>query len=78
LKFPVEQNMKITESSTLFGDTDIWTHMYFTVALNKLHLLTRHKEDYLYPVLSDVFFSTFWDELIFCENTVTPPQQDDG
>ena len=46
-------------------------HMYFTVAQNKLHLLTRHKEDYLYPVLSDVFISTCWGEIILCENTMT-------
>lgn len=46
-------------------------HMDPTVAHNKLRLLTRHKEDYLYPVSSDVFISTFWDEIILCENTVT-------
>ena len=43
--------------------------MYFTGAQNKLPLLMRHKEDYLYPVLSDVFSS--WDEIIFSENTMT-------
>ena len=43
--------------------------MYFTGAQNKLPLLMCHKEDYLYPVLSDVFSS--WDEIILSENMMT-------
>lgn len=66
-----EPNLKITESSTPGVDTAIETHMDLTVAYNKLRLLTCHREDYLYPVFSDVFISTFWDEIILGENTVT-------